>query len=73
MMKIKASVDLKCEPKSVDECQAGMSLFTLCQCSIESAKLRHIQFCIGDASLNELPIEHRVWHRSVVSGRLGGA
>ena len=32
MMKTEASVDLKCEAKSVDECQAGMSLFTLCQC-----------------------------------------
>ena len=32
-----------------------------------------MQFCIGDASLIELPIEHRVWHRSVVSGRVGGA
>ena len=29
MMKINASVDLECEAKSVDECQAGMSLFTL--------------------------------------------
>ena len=26
MMKIKASVDLECEAKSVDQCQAGMSL-----------------------------------------------
>ena len=25
------------------------------------------------ACANELPIEHRVWHRSVVSGRVGGA
>ena len=32
VMKIKASVDLECEVKSVDECQAGMSLFTLCHC-----------------------------------------
>ena len=29
MMKTKASVDLKCEVRSVSECQAGMSLFTV--------------------------------------------
>ena len=28
-MKINASVDLECEAESVDEFQAGMSLFTL--------------------------------------------
>ena len=27
MMNIKASVNLECEAKSVDECQAGKSLF----------------------------------------------
>ena len=32
VMKIEASVDLECEAKTVDECQTGMSLFTLCQC-----------------------------------------
>ena len=32
---------------------------SMLDCSIESA--------------NELQIEHRVWHRSVVSGRVGGA
>ena len=32
MMNIKASVNLESEAKSVDECQAGMSLFILCQC-----------------------------------------
>ena len=29
MMKVKASIDLECEVKSVDECQAGMSLHVL--------------------------------------------
>ena len=48
MMTIKAGVNLECEAKSVDECQAGMYW------------------------PNELPIEHRVWHRSGVSDRVGG-
>ena len=47
-----------------------MSLFTLC---LEKCQAVTYTVCIGDASLNELPIEHRVWHRSVDPGRVSGA
>ena len=58
MMKF-ASVDLECEAKSVAERQTG-SLFTTCSIIQVPSYDMHVLFRIGDASLNELPIEHGV-------------